>query len=61
MFILSCISRGLGFWSVNQTSINENSESKVFSKSKFLVEIYNNWPNDLWGAKLYTRLADNHC
>ena len=45
MFILSSISSGLEFWSVNHTSIFENSESKVFIDIKFLGEIYN-WPND---------------
>ena len=29
MFILSSISRGLEFWSVNHTSIYENSESEI--------------------------------
>ena len=44
MFILSCISSDLEFWSVNETSIHENSELKVFKKIKFLGEISNNWP-----------------
>ena len=30
MFVLSSISSGLEFWSVNHTSVYENSESKVF-------------------------------
>ena len=30
MFILSSISRGLEFWSVNCTSISGNLDSKVF-------------------------------
>ena len=30
MFILPSISRGLDFWSVNHTSIYENSESNVY-------------------------------
>ena len=34
MFILSSISRGLKFWSVNHTSVYENSESKVFKNKK---------------------------
>ena len=46
MFILSSISSGLRFWSVNHTSIYENSESKVFLKYTFFGEISNNWPND---------------
>ena len=44
MFILSSVSRGLEFWSVNHTSIYKNSESKVFKNLKFLGEIYNNCP-----------------
>ena len=36
MFILSSISSGLEFWSVNHTSIYENSELKVFKNIKFL-------------------------
>ena len=36
MFILSSISSGLEFWSVNHTSIYENSELKVFNNIKFL-------------------------
>ena len=47
MFILPFISSGLEFWSVNQTSIYENSESKMFRNIRFLDEISNNWPNDL--------------
>ena len=34
MFILSSISSGLEFWSVNHTSIYENSELKVFNNIK---------------------------
>ena len=52
MFILSSISRGLDFWSVNHTSIYENSELKVFKNIKFLAEISNNWPNDLLGTNV---------
>ena len=44
MFILSSISSGLGFWSVNQTSIYENSELNVFRNMKFFGEISSNWP-----------------
>ena len=53
MYILSAISKGLEFWSVNHTSIYENSESKVFKNIQFLCEISNNWPNDLVGINLY--------
>ena len=48
MFVLSSVSSGLEFWSVNHTSIYENSESKVFKNIKFLGEISNNWPSDLF-------------
>ena len=42
MFILSSITRGLKFRSVNHTSIYENSESKIFKNIKFLGETSNN-------------------
>ena len=42
MFILSSISSGLQFWSINRTSIFENSELKY----EVLGEISNNWPNE---------------
>ena len=38
MFILSFISSGLEFWSVNHTSIYENSELNVFKNVKFSVK-----------------------
>ena len=63
MFIVSSISCGLEFWSVIHTSIDENSELKVFKNIKLLGEISNNWPNDLLG-KMYTglwNLVDNYC
>ena len=41
MFILSSISSGLEFWSVNHTSIYENSELKVFKNMKFLGKMSN--------------------
>ena len=53
MYILFAISKGLEFWSVNHTSIYENSESKVFKNIQFLCEISNNWPNDLLGINVY--------
>ena len=52
IFILSFISRGLKFWSVNHTSIKENSESNVAENIKFLGEISNNWLRDLLGANV---------
>ena len=53
MFILSFISNSLEFWSVNHTSIYENSESKVIENMTFSGEISNKWPNDLLGTNLY--------
>ena len=56
MFILSSISSDLEFWSVNHTSIYENSELKVFKNIKFLGEISNHWPNNLLGTNVYKAL-----
>ena len=56
IFILSSISIGLEFWSVNDTSIYENSKSKTFKSIKFLGEISNNWPKDLLGTNVYKTL-----
>ena len=53
MFILSFISRGLEFWSVNHTSIYENSDLKIFKNINFFGEISSNWPNDLLGRNVY--------
>ena len=64
MFILSFISSGLELWSVNHTSIYENSELKVFINITFLGEISNNWPKDLLGTNVYKdslNYVDNHC
>ena len=47
IFILSCISSGLEFWSVNPTLIYENSELNVFKNIKYLREIYSDWANHL--------------
>ena len=52
MFILSPISSGLEFWSVNHTSRYKNSELTVFKNIEFLAEI----PNDLLGANVYKTL-----
>ena len=56
MFIFSSTPFGLEFWSVNHTSIYENSESKIFKKKKNLCEISNNWPNDLLVIDVYETL-----
>ena len=42
MLILSSTSRGLEFWSVNHTSIYENSELNVFKNIKVLGDISSN-------------------
>ena len=47
MFILSSISSGLKFWSVNYTSIYENSKGKVFKKHNIFrqnIEQLAKWP-----------------
>ena len=54
--ILSSITRGLEFWSVNDTSIYKNSESNVFKNIRFSGEISNIWPNDLLGTNVYNLL-----
>ena len=56
MFILSSLSRGLAFWSVNHTSMCKNSELKVFRNIKFFGKISNNWPKDLLGTNVYKTL-----
>ena len=56
MFILSSVSSGLEFWSVNSTSLYENSELKVFKNIKCFGEIYSNWPNYLLGTNVYKTL-----
>ena len=55
IFILSFISRGLEFWLVNHTSIEENSESNISKKINSSGEITNDWPNDL-GTNIYKTL-----
>ena len=56
MFISSSISSGLEFWSVNDTSIYENSELNDFKNIKMFSEISSNWPNDLLGTNVYKTL-----
>ena len=46
--------------SVSYTSIKENSELKVLKYIKFCDEIFTNWPNYLFGTRLFNRV-DNHC
>ena len=55
MFIWPSISRGLEFWSVNHTSLYENSQLKIFKNIDLLGKISSNWnnPNSLLGTKSY--------
>ena len=54
MFILSSISSGLEFRSLNHTSIYVSSQLKVFQKIKLLSEIFSNWTNHLFGTNKWT-------
>ena len=56
MFILSSISNGLKFWSVNNTSIYEKSEWNILKNIDVFSEIFSNWPNDLLGTTVYKTL-----
>ena len=47
------VSSDLESWSVNHTSIYENSGLKVLKNIKFLGEIFNNWPNNLLETNVY--------
>ena len=49
--ILASNSRRLEFWSVNDTSIHENSEWNVFKNLRFSGQISNNWPNNIYGIQ----------
>ena len=65
MFIASSIPSCLEFLSGNHTSAYKNSESKVFKNIKFLGEILDYWPNDLFWTNIYKyillNLADSDC
>ena len=56
-FIISSVSNVLEFWSVNHTSVYENSELNVFNNIKFLGEILSNWPNNLLGINIFKTLT----
>ena len=56
IYLLSSISSGLEFWSVNHISIYENSASKVFKHTKLLHELSNNWPHNFLGINVYKTL-----
>ena len=62
MFILTFVSSGLEFYSVNHTSVNENSELRIF-KNIELLEISNIWPNGLFETNFRRLLnhVDNRC
>ena len=62
-FLLSSISSGWLFWSVNHTSIPKNSEVNVFKKIKFIGTLSNELLNGLLGTNIYKLLSlvDNHC
>ena len=56
MFILSSISSGSELRSVNDTSIYENSELKLFKNVNLFRETSSNWTNDLLGTRVYKTL-----
>ena len=56
MLILYSIDSSLEFWSVNLTWLYKNSESEGFKKIKVLVEISNNWTNNLLAINVYKPL-----
>ena len=63
MFIWSFISSSLDFWSVNYTSIHENTESKVAENIKFWLKYQIVDQMNLY-EQIYTKLlniVDNHC
>ena len=53
-FILSSITSGLEFWSVNHTSVYENSELNGFRNINFVSEISNSGLNNLFQTNVYT-------
>ena len=55
-YISYSFSGKLEFWSVNHTSIYENSESNIFKSIKYSSEISYNWPKDLLGTNVYNAL-----
>ena len=69
IFILSSISTCLEFWSVNHTSMNENSELNVFKNINFLRKKSSNMRNNFLEINVYNswillinvdNLADNN-
>lgn len=54
MFILSSVSSGIEFWSLNYTlKDKKKSKLKEFKNTKFLGEASNDWSNDLLGSNVY--------
>ena len=51
--ILPSLSNGWLFWSVNHTSMYEDSEINVFKKEKLVGSISNKLPNGLFGTSMY--------
>ena len=56
-FILSSISNGGLFWSVNHTLIAWNSQLNVFKKIWVFGEISNRLPNGLFETNVYKTLV----
>ena len=52
-FILSCISNGWLFWSVNHTLISSHSELNVCKMISFFGEISDRLQNGSFGTNLY--------
>ena len=57
IFSKTIISGSLIFWSVNHTSVYENSEQNKFRNIDFFGEISNNSSNDLLGTNVYQALG----
>ena len=55
-FIMSSISNGWLFWSVNHTSMTWNSELNVFKGITFVGEISIKLSNGLFGTNVYKTL-----
>ena len=63
IFVSYSISSGVELWSVNNTSINENSALNFFEKMIFLGVISNIWPNDLFEIdvkKINNKISEDH-
>ena len=52
--ILSTISKGWLFWSVNHTTISSYSELNIFKKIWLEGEISGKLPKNLFGTKVYS-------